>query len=125
MNNDKVLYLMPKEIKEKTEGNKNSKKDWATIYWYNNRKKTEVCQDIKDYKDYDKRFIEKGERFNKKTLYKDISLSNKSKYFDYYKILKKDIGVGTYYERKIDEGIDDDKKKQPLIINKSKLTVKF
>lgn len=113
-----------------TEKKQQKNGDWVNIYWYNTRKKTSVVDDIDEYKDFDKKFIESRDHFNKKTLYKDISLSNRSKYFNYYKILKNDIKPGKYFEESINPEILPTLQKMALITKKKKfkkpnLTVKF
>ncbi len=123
-----TLYLLPRELKYKVEKKQIDKDKWVNIYWHGKRRKHTVYPKIKKYDNYDEKFINSGQAFNKDTLYKDYDMSKRSKYFNYYRILKKNVKAGRYFENdgtkpKEENSKPEIKSKEELY--KTKLLVKF
>ncbi len=90
-----VNVKIPKSIFDNVNRKRQSnKKDWTNVYWFNKGIKEKI--DEKNIK------ITTGSCYNQNTLYKDLVLSNKSKVFDFYKILKSDIKEKNIAVDKID-----------------------
>ena len=75
--------LIPKDILTKSSRNHQDKKGWRKVYLYTEHRKIEVGKKLVNEK-----VIDNVKEIREDTLYKDNSLSKKSEYFDYYKILK-------------------------------------
>jgi hypothetical protein len=76
----KKYLSFPKKL-EISDRAENSRK-WVNVYWYRSKKQP-VGQRVVD--------IVGSHEYRKDVLYKDITLSNKSDVFDFYKIIKTNI----------------------------------